>query len=106
MAIQSFMLDPNAQAYTNDQIVAKVNAASDVITRADSVSPAARPIGVGEIDAEALADGAAKANLDAMADTERGYVQTKPVSGQWPIISIERHSDGRQKTDYDDAVIP
>lgn len=35
------LLDPNAQAYTDDQIVAKVNAATDPITRADAVEDSA-----------------------------------------------------------------
>ncbi|GAI75597.1 unnamed protein product [marine sediment metagenome] len=38
MAIQSFQLDPNAQAYTDDEIVGKVNTATDKITRSLAVS--------------------------------------------------------------------
>lgn len=37
MAIQSFQLDPNAQSYTDDEIVGKVNSATANITRADSI---------------------------------------------------------------------
>ena len=68
MAIQSMTLDPNAQSYTDDQIVDKVNLASVQITRASSVAPAARPIGTGEVDATALATGAIKTKLAAEAD--------------------------------------
>ena len=50
MATQSFQLDPNAQSYTDDQIVGKVNAAAANITRVSSVDPAARPIGALEVD--------------------------------------------------------
>jgi len=45
MAIQSMQLDPDAQAYTDDEIVGKVNAAAADITRA------------GSVDADALFDG-------------------------------------------------
>jgi len=54
MAIQSIQLDPNAQAYTDDEIVGKVNSAAVNISRAGSVEAAARPIAVGEIGATEL----------------------------------------------------
>jgi hypothetical protein len=42
MAIQSFQLDPNAQSYTDDEIVGKVNSATANITRANCVTSAAQ----------------------------------------------------------------
>lgn len=68
MAIVSMQLDPNAVSYTDDQIVGKVNAASDQITRTSAVSAAARPIASGEVDATALAAGAIKTKLAAESD--------------------------------------
>lgn len=41
MALASITLDPNAQSYTDDEIVGKVNAAAALITRADAVEIAA-----------------------------------------------------------------
>lgn len=41
MAIQSVQLDPDAQAYTDDEIVGKVNAAAAKVSRANAVEPAA-----------------------------------------------------------------
>lgn len=105
MAIQSFSLDPNAQAYTDDQIVGKVNAAAAQITRAGAVAAAARPIAAGEVSNTELASGATKANLDAMTDTARGYVKTSPIAGQFKIISIERDAAGKLKADYDDVAV-
>jgi hypothetical protein len=105
MAIQSMTLDPNATSYTDDQIVGKVNAASAQITRAASVAPAARPIAAGEVTNTELGSGAAKANLDALADTARGYVKTSPTSGQFKIIAVERQADGKVKVDYDDVAV-
>jgi len=74
MAIASFTLDKDGTAYTDDEIVGKVNAATANISRASSVTAAARPIGALEVDSAELADGAvtnvkadaglAKANLD------------------------------------------
>ena len=68
MAIQSMTLDPNAQSYTDDQIVGKVNTATAQITRASSVAAAARPIGSGEVGATELAAGAVKTKLAGESD--------------------------------------
>jgi len=105
MAIQTMALDPNAAAYTDDEIIAKVNAASAQITRAGSVASAARPIGSGEVGSDELDSGAAKANLDAMSDTARGYVKTDPTAGQFKVVSIERQSDGKLGVKYDDQAV-
>ena len=58
MAIATMTLDPNAASYTDDQIVGKVNSATANITRASSVSAAARPIADGEVATAKLAAGA------------------------------------------------
>jgi len=105
MALQSLVLDPNAAAYTDDQIVGKVNTASAQITRAGSVAAAARPIATGEVTNTALASGVAKANLDAMTDTARGYIKTNPTTGQFKVVSIERQADGKAKITYDDVAV-
>ena len=105
MAIQSMTLDPNAGAYTDDQIVGKVNAATAQITRAGAVAAAARPIATGEVDATALAAGVAKSNLDAMVDTARGYIKTSPIAGQFKVVSVERQADGKLKATYDDVAV-
>ena len=94
MTLASMQLDPNAQAYTDDQIVGKVNAATDNITRASSVTSAA------------LADGSAKANLDAMADVDRAYVKTDPVTGEYKVTAVQRAANGKLEVDYDDTPIP
>ncbi len=113
MAIQSFQIDPGGTAYTDDEIVGKINTATADITRANSVAAAARPIASGEVDTAELAAGAvtntemgasaAKDNLSAMADIERGYVQTNPITGEFKVISIHRQSDGLLDVEYDDV---
>ena len=105
MTIQSMELDPNAQSYTDDQIVGKVNSASAQITRAGSVAAAARPLGSGEVTNTELYAGAAKANLDAMADTVRGYIKTAPITNEFKVISISRDADGKAKIAYDDVAV-
>lgn len=105
MAIQTMVLDPNAAAYTDDQIVGKINSASAQITRASSVAAAARPIASGEVGNTELASGVAKANLDAMADTARGYVKTSPTSGQFRIVAVQRQADGKLAATYDDVAV-
>ena len=72
MAKQSFVLDPNAQSYTDDQIVGKVNAATAAITRVDAIDGAA----LGGVDSDDISEGASNkydtgappADLDALAD--------------------------------------
>lgn len=115
MVIQSLTLDPNAAAYTDDEIVGKVNSATAQITRAGSVAAAARPIAdlevtEGKLAANAvtnakLASSAAKDNLDALADTARGYIKTDPTSGQFKVISIERKADSKINVKYDDVAV-
>lgn len=117
MAKASFQLDPNAQSYTDDEIVGKVNTATANITRAGSVEATARPIASGEItDTEVnaaaaiagskLASTAAKDNLDALGDTERGYVKTDPLTGEFKVIAVQRDATGKLDVDYDDVAVP
>ena len=115
MVIQTVELDPNAQSYTDDEIVGKVNTAAAVINRANSVDPTARPIAAGEVGATQLAAGAvdnskldanaAKANLDALSDTSRGYIKTDPAVGEFPVVSIQRNAALKTAVDYDDVAI-
>lgn len=115
MAIQTMLLDPNAQAYTDDEIVGKVNTATAQITRASSVATAARPIAdnevvetkinAGAVTNAKLASTAAKDNLDALTDTTRGYVKTDPTSGQFKVVSVQRQADGKLSAKYDDVPV-
>ena len=105
MTIVSMLLDPNAQVYTDNEIVAKVNAATTNITRAGSVEAAARPIADAEVTSAKLNEGVAKANLDAMTDVARGYVKTTPTAGQFKVIAVERQADGKLKVEYDDVAV-
>ena len=130
MVIQSAVLDPNAQAYTDDEIVGKVNTAAVAITRADAIDGAA----LGDCDMDDIADGttnkgytdtektklggiAEGAQPDqsgaevrdlilALGDTERGLVRTDPSSGQFKVVSIERKADGKFNLKYDDVAEP
>ena len=115
MAIVSMQLDPNAQSYTDDEIVGKVNTATANITRASSVDAAARPLAAGEVGSTELAAGAvsntelatgvAAVNLDAMADTARGYVKTSPTTGEFTVVAIQRDATGKLDIDYDNIPI-
>ena len=115
MVIQTVELDPNAQSYTDDEIVGKVNTATANITRASSVDAAARPlvanevtgteINAGSVDNSKLAATAAKDNLDAQSDTTRGYIKTDPAVGEFPVVSIQRNAAGKTAADYDDVAI-
>jgi len=127
MAIEKVYLDPNAQAYTDDEIVGKVNTATATITRASSVSAAARPIGAGEVGATELADEAytttektklsgieagAEVNpsgadmrdaIVALPDLERDLIISRPTTGQKKIIAIQTHTNGKQEVEQNDT---
>lgn len=105
MAIQTMTLDPDAQSYTDDEIVGKINTASAQITRSGAVAVAARPIGNGEITNTELASGAAKDNLDALADIARGYIKTSPTEGKFKVVAIQRDSAGKLDVTYDDVAV-
>ena len=115
MAIVQMLLDPNAASYTDNEIVGKVNTATANITRASSVSAAARPIAALEVGTAELAANAvtnakaattlAKANLDAMADLDRGYIKTDPSVGQFKVIAVQRATDGKLEADYDNVAV-
>ena len=82
-----------------------MNAASDNITRAGSVTADARPIAAKEITNGKVDDGVAKANLDAMAATARGYIKTEPTSGEFPVTAVKRTAAGQIDVSYDDVPI-
>ena len=92
MALQTMTIDPNAQSYTDDQIVGKINSASVQITRASSVAAAARPLADGEVATAKIAAGAIKAKLTAESDgnklttselaTAAGIVNAQVATGQ------------------------
>ncbi len=76
MALASMTIDPNATSYTDDEIVAKINAAANAIDRGDS------------IDFDAL-------NL----------VVTGPGSGQFKVKKVNRDTDGTLEVVFDDVPV-
>ena len=127
MAIEKVYLDPNATAYTDDEIVGKVNTAASNITRASSVSAAARPIGTGEVGATQLADEAYTSTektkltgiedsatadqtgaevrdaIVGLADDDRKIVISRPTTGQKKVYAVQTHSDGKQEIEQNDT---
>ena len=130
MVKQSFLLDPNAQSYTDDEIVGKVNSATAQITRSDAVNSTA----LGDCTMDDLADGSTNKGYTAteqsklsgveenatadqtateihtailgMAEGDRKIVITDPQSGEYPVIAIQRDSSGKLKVEYDDVAEP
>ena len=123
-------LDPNAAAYTDDQIVGKVNTAAVAISRADAIDGAA----LSACDTEDLAEGATSkyaaesgATLDqtgdemvaaidagssgitresALSQDDLKLVKSTPASGQQQLIAIARHSDGKYEMEFNDTPEP
>lgn len=52
-----------------------------------------------------VASGLAKANLDALGDTTRGYIKTSPTTGKFKVISVQRDSAGKLEASYDDVAV-
>ncbi|KKL18872.1 hypothetical protein LCGC14_2471180 [marine sediment metagenome] len=107
MALATFVIDPAAAIpLTGDEIIAKINTDTvNPITRASSVSAAARPLVADEVSDVELTATAAKDNLSAMADIDRGFVRTQPTSGEFPIINVQRDATGQLEVEYDDVAI-
>ena len=105
MALATLTIDPAAFALTDDQHVDAINAASNQITRASSVTAAARPIETAEVTDTELSASAARDNLKAMSDVTRELVLTRPVTGEFPIIAVHRDAAGLVEVEYDDVAI-
>ena len=76
MALQTMELDPNATSYTNDEIVTKINGASNQITR------------------EA-----------ALSQDDLNILKTNPVIGEFYVKNVHRGSDGKLQIEYDDEAV-
>jgi len=76
MAIQSMQLDPNAAAYTDDEIVGKINAATAAITRES-----------------------------ALSQDDLNIVKTAPAAGEFAVKNIHRDSTGKLDIEYDDVAV-
>ena len=90
---------------TADEHVAQINAATANITRASSVSAAARPLVAAEVSSTELDATAARDNLKAMSDITREVVLTKPISGEFPVTAIHRNAAGEIDVEYDNVAI-
>ena len=107
MALASFTIDPAAAVpLTGDEIVNKINTDTvDSITRASSVSAAARPLEADEVSDVELTATAARDNLTALPDVDRGFILTLPASGEFPVINVQRDATGKLEIEYDDVAI-
>ena len=133
MAIEKIYLDPNAASYTDDEIVGKVNAATDNITRAGSIEGTAASaldtddIGEGTSNkydtgappstTDDLSEGSTNkydtgvpptdlAGLDSTAATKlENAIVTDPQAGEFTVVSIQRKADGKLGTKYDDVAV-
>lgn len=120
MAIEKVYLDPNAAAYTDNEIVGKVNTASANISRANAVEEASLPVEsatfqkVTETETTKLAgiDEGAEVNPAAteirdsivgLADDDRQIVVTRPTTGQKKIYAVQGHSDGKTEVEQSDT---
>lgn len=78
MAIQSMQLDPNAQSYTDDEIVGKVNSATAAISRSDAIDGAA----LGDCDLDDVADGTTNKGYTGTEQTKLGTIEDSATADQ------------------------
>jgi len=131
MAIQSFQLDPNAQSYTDDEIVGKINTATADITRADAVNADAVFDGttnkaytgteqtkLSGIEESATADqtgdevitainagSTAITREAALSQDDLNIIKTNPAAGEYKIKNIHRDTSGKADIEYDDVAV-
>ena len=128
MAIQSFQLDPNAASYTDNEIVDKVNAASNAINRAAAIDGAA----LSAVDSDDIGEGAGNlydtgVPIPALTDDEvvaainnastaitreaaldqdsLNVIKTNPIGGEFKVKNIHRDATGKLDIEYDDVAI-
>jgi len=125
MAIASMQLDPNAASYTDDEIVAKVNAATTTISRAAAIASAA----LSGIDSDDIAEGSVNVYDTGVPPTDDeviaainnattsitreaaldqnslNIVKTNPASGEFSIKNIHRDAAGKMDIEYDDVAV-
>ena len=77
MAIQTEPLDPNAQSYTDDEIVGKVNTATANITRANAVDGTALDADLDDID-----EGVSNLHLTSTKDTKLTGIEDSATADQ------------------------
>ena len=123
MAIQSMQLDPNAQSYTDDEIVGKINSATVAISRSSSIDGAA----LSAVDSDDIGEGssnlydtgapptddevvAAINNAStaitreaALSQDDLNIVKSNPAGGEFYVKNIHRDSSGKLDIEYDDT---
>ena len=121
MAKQSFLLDPNAASYTDNQIVDKINTASNAVTRVgftdlDKVSDGTTSKAYTSTEKSKLSGVEANATGDqtgvevrdlivALSDTTRKIVITEPTTGEFKVISLQRDATQKLKVSFDDVAV-
>ena len=123
MAIQSMQLDPNAQSYTDDEIVGKVNAATAKVDAdqlqdgtTNKVYSATEKTKLTAIEENATADQdgdeiVAAINIgtdpitreDALSQDDLKIVKTNPAIGEFPIKNIHKDVAGKMDIEFDDV---
>jgi len=125
MAIQSMQLDPNAQSYTDDEIVGKINSATVAINRAAAIDGASLSAvdsdDIGEGSSNLYDTGAPPTNDEvvsainaastaitreaALSQDDLNIVKTAPTSGEYYVKNIHRDSTGKLDIEYDDTAV-
>ena len=123
MAIQTMLLDPNAQAYTDDEIVGKVNAATAKVTadqiedgstnhvftatddtKLTGIEDGATADQTGDEIVTAINGGSSAITREgALSQDDLNIVKTNPGAGEYLVKNIHRDTDGKLQVEYDDT---
>lgn len=125
MAIQSMQLDPNAQTYSDDDIVSKINAATANVsadkiedgttnkvytdaekTKLTGIDENATTDQTGDEIVSAINSGSSSITReDALSQDDLNIVKTNPAGGEFKIKNIHRDASGKFDVEYDDQVV-
>ena len=111
MAIVSMQLDPNAASYTDDQIMAKVNAATTTLN-ADKIADGSTNkayTGTEKTKLTGIETGATADQTGAevqtailgLSDANRLLIKSDPAVGEFWVKNIQRDSTGKLDVDYE-----
>lgn len=101
MAIQSFQLDPNAQAYAS---LADLD--SDAATKLAGIEAGATADQTGDEIVSAINVGSSAISREsALSQDDLNIVKTNPAGGEYKVKNIHRDSAGKLDIEFDDQSV-
>lgn len=101
MAIQSFQLDPNAQAYTD---LADLDATA--ASKLAGIEEGATADQTGDEIVTAINSGTGSlTRATVLSQDDLGIVKTNPTTNEFKVKNIQRDANGKLDIEYDDVAV-